>query len=67
MKCWNSRLPASAGCHSFGATGLTPYLQNGGKLEKAQQMARHESARTTGLFDRRGDSVPLDEVAPVAY
>ncbi len=38
--------------HSFRATGITTYLQNGGKLEVAQQMAGHESARTTGLYDR---------------
>src|SRR5688572_12435007 len=34
----------------------------GGKLEIAQQMAGHESARTTGLYDRRNDAVALDEV-----
>ena len=50
------------GCHSFRATGITEYLRNGGKLEVAQQMANHESARTTGLYDRRGDGVSLDEV-----
>jgi integrase len=50
------------GCHSFRATGITEYLRNGGKLEIAQQMANHESARTTGLYDRRGDQVSLDEV-----
>lgn len=27
------------GCHSFRATGITVYLQNGGLLEHAQQMA----------------------------
>ncbi len=43
------------GCHSFRATGITAYLKNGGKLEIAQQMASHESARTTGLYDRRSD------------
>ena len=37
------------GCHSFRATGITVYLQNGGLLEHAQQMAAHESARTTKL------------------
>lgn len=42
-------------------------LQNGGKLEVAQQMAGQESARTTGLYDRRNDSVALDEVEPVVY
>jgi site-specific recombinase XerD len=50
------------GCHSFRATGITEYLKNGGKLEVAQAMANHESARTTGLYDRRGDQVSLDEV-----
>lgn len=50
------------GNHTFRATGITEYLRNGGKLEIAQQMANHESARTTGLYDRRDDQVSLDEV-----
>ena len=50
------------GNHSFRATGITEYLRNGGKLEVAQQMANHESARTTGLYDRRNDQLTLDEV-----
>ncbi|MGD9878575.1 MAG: hypothetical protein AB7U95_00415 [Reyranella sp.] len=50
------------GNHSIRATGITEYLRNGGKLEIAQQMAAHESARTTGLYDRRDDQVALDEV-----
>ena len=50
------------GNHSFRATGITEYLRNGGKLEIAQRMANHESARTTGLYDRRDDQVSLDEV-----
>lgn len=54
------------GCHSFRATGITEYLRNGGKLEIAQQMANHESARTTGLYDRRGDQIKLDEVERIA-
>jgi integrase/recombinase XerD len=50
------------GCHTFRATGITAYLRNGGRLEIAQQMAAHESARTTGLYDRRNDEISLDEV-----
>ena len=46
----------------FRATGITTYLQNGGKVEVAQQIAGHESARTTGLYDRRDDEISLDEV-----
>jgi integrase len=48
--------------HTFRATGITAYLKNGGRLEIAQQMAAHESARTTGLYDRRSDEISLDEV-----
>jgi integrase/recombinase XerD len=54
------------GCHTFRATGITAYLRNGGRLEVAQQMAAHESPRTTGLYDRRGDDVSLDEVEKIA-
>jgi integrase len=48
--------------HTFRATGITAYLKNGGRVEVAQQIAGHESARTTGLYDRRDDEASLDEV-----
>jgi hypothetical protein len=41
-------------------------LKNGGKLEVAQQMAAHESARTTGLYARRNDEISLDDVERIA-
>jgi site-specific recombinase XerD len=50
------------GNHTFRATGITQYLRNGGRRELAQQMAAHESPRTTALYDRRDDEVALDEV-----
>ena len=50
------------GCHSFRATGITVYLEGGGTIEKAQQMAAHESPRTTKLYDRTLDQVSLDEI-----
>ena len=53
--------------HSFRATGITTYQKNGGKLEIAQAMASHESARTTGLYDRRDDAIALDEVERIAF
>src|ERR1700730_11955628 len=37
------------GNHTFRATGITAYLKNSGKLEIAQQIANHESPRTTKL------------------
>lgn len=55
-------LPDSISCHSFRATGITTYLKNGGTLEKAQQIANHESPRTTKLYDRTVDEVSLDEI-----
>jgi transposase len=35
--------------HSFRATGITVYLENGGSLETASHIAAHESPRTTKL------------------
>jgi hypothetical protein len=54
------------GCHTFRATGITAYLDNGGTLENAQTMANHESPRTTKLYDRTGDAITLDEVEKIA-
>ncbi|WP_229682827.1 tyrosine-type recombinase/integrase [Siccirubricoccus deserti] len=54
------------GCHSWRARGITAYLENGGLLEHAQQMAGHASARTTKLYDRRNDRISLDEVERIA-
>lgn len=53
-------------CHSFRATGITNYLEHGGTLEKAQQMAAHESPKTTKLYDRTDDAITLDEVERIA-
>jgi integrase/recombinase XerD len=55
-------LPYSTCCHTFRATGITTYLQNGGTLEHAQQIAAHESPRTTKLYDRTQQEISLDEV-----
>ena len=55
-------LDAEICCHTFRATGITAYLENGGSLENAQAMAAHESPRTTKLYDRTGDEITLDEV-----
>lgn len=57
-----AKLKTRIGCHSFRATGITAYLDNGGTLENAQLMAAHESPRTTKLYDRTSDEITLDEV-----
>ncbi len=48
--------------HTFRATGITAYLENGGNIENAQAIANHESPKTTKLYDRTGDQITLDEV-----
>jgi integrase len=50
------------GNHTFRATGITAYLANGGALEHAQEMAAHESPRTTKLYDRTNERLTQDEV-----
>lgn len=55
-------IDAPAGCHSFRATGITVYMENGGTLERAQKMAAHSSPRTTKLYDRTADKISQDEV-----
>ena len=53
---------APIGNHTFRATGITAYLANGGALEHAQEMAAHESPRTTKLYDRTRERLTQDEV-----
>jgi integrase len=53
---------APIGNHTFRATGITAYLANGGALEHAQEMAAHESPRTTKLYDRTKGRLTQDEV-----
>ena len=55
-------IPDRIGCHTFRATGITAFLLNGGTLEQAQQIAAHESPRTTKLYDRTNDAITLDEI-----
>jgi site-specific recombinase XerD len=50
------------GHHTFRATGITAYLENGGNLERAAPIAHHASTCTTQLYDCRADAVNLDEI-----
>jgi integrase/recombinase XerD len=60
-------LPYSTCCHTFRATGITTYLENGGTLEHAQSIANHESPRTTKLYDRTREELTFDEVARIKF
>jgi integrase len=58
---------APIGNHSMRATGITTYLSNGGQLERAQEMAAHESPRTTKLYDRTKECLAQDEVERIRF
>jgi site-specific recombinase XerD len=51
--------------HSFRATGITVYLNNGGTLEMAAQIANHASTRTTQLYAHRREKINLAEMARI--
>lgn len=66
-RCRQAGLGAGYGCHTFRATGITAYLGNGGTVEKAQQIAAHESPRTTKLYDRTSEAISLDEIERIVF
>jgi hypothetical protein len=52
---------------SFGATGITNFLENDGTLEAAQRIAGHADSRTTKLYDRSGQKVLLEDTERIRY
>jgi len=57
--------PAQVTCHTFRATGITTFLENGGDLEIAQHVAGHASANTTRIYDHRDQKVAQEEIERV--
>jgi integrase/recombinase XerD len=51
----------------FSRDWITAHLQNGGTLEDAQQIAAHQSPRTTKLYDRTRDEISLDDVERIKF
>lgn len=62
-----ARLPTLFSNHSFRATGITTFLENGGQLEVAQRIAGHADSRTTKGYDRRATRLELSEIVRVRY
>jgi site-specific recombinase XerD len=59
----NAAGPSESFCnHTFRGTGITVFLNNGGSLEAAQDMANHSDPRTTKLYDRRKELANLSEI-----
>jgi len=53
--------------HSFRASGLTRFLEEGGTLEGAQNIADHADSRTTKFYDRRQQIVLREDVERIRY
>ena len=62
-----AQLPSLFSNHSFRATGITTFLENGGQLETAQRIAGHADSRTTKGYDRRATRLELSEIVRVTY
>lgn len=60
-------LDTPVGCHTFRATGITTFLQNGGALDIAQVLAGHASPTTTKLYDRRQFRLGADMLQGLRY
>jgi integrase len=60
-RCLRAKIPCYTP-HSFRVTAITEFLKNGGKIEDAKNLARHESITTTALYDRREMQSSLDQI-----
>jgi hypothetical protein len=46
-------------------TGITTYLENGGELKRAADIANHADTRTTRLYDRHNKQMTIDDVSRI--
>ncbi|MEM6371149.1 MAG: tyrosine-type recombinase/integrase [Myxococcota bacterium] len=53
--------------HSFRATGITAYVEAGGSLQTAAQMAGHADVRTTQLYVRSSEKSLRSEVERIRF
>ena len=53
--------------HSFRAMGLTAYMDNGGTLEEAQELANHADARTTRLYIRTERKITQSAIERIRF
>ncbi len=53
--------------HTFRGTGMTNFLENGGELEIAQEIAGHSDVRTTKLYDGRKHKATKSEIERIRF
>ena len=66
-RCRDAGLPPEITNHSFRGTGITTFMENGGKLEVAAEIAGHVCPTTTKLYDRSSSKATLDEIERILY
>ena len=54
-------------CHSFRATGITEYLNNGGTIDIARRIAGHSQLSTTQIYDHSKDRVTIAEIERISF
>jgi integrase/recombinase XerD len=62
----NAKIIGEYSPHSFRATGITNFLEQGGTLEAAP-LAGHADSRTTKLYDRRDQRILVEDVERIRY
>jgi integrase/recombinase XerD len=53
--------------HSFRATGITEYMNNGGTIDIAQRIAGHSQISTTQIYDHSKDRVTIAEIERISF
>ncbi len=60
-------LPDWIGNHVCRATGITRFLEAGGTLEEAANLANHADMRTTRIYDKRDRVIRRTSVERIVY
>ncbi|TDI73800.1 MAG: hypothetical protein E2O84_06770 [Bacteroidetes bacterium] len=63
----NAGLPDWIGNHVCRATGITRFLEAGGTLEEAANLANHADMRTTRIYDKRDLAIRRTSVERIVY
>lgn len=53
--------------HTFRATGITHFLESGGRIDDAQDIANHSDSSTTKRYDRRSNTRLINVLKTIDY
>lgn len=67
QRALDAGLPPDICTHTFRASGITAFMENGGMLDTVRRMADHADARTTQLYIRTSQAHKRSEVERVRF